>query len=455
MMELKCNSNKKGEKVRMNAIKMKAISVILLAGSVGLSGCGGGGGSNGAEGVKTGDTAASIKPKEPITLNFYAAQNVFINFDKDIAEPIKIKYPHITLRLIKNEKGASYQELIAAGQTFDIIYESAAFTNEKIVENGLEYDLEEMVKKYKLNLQQFEPNVLEQSTNSTIGKKLYGIPFLVNKYVLTYNKDIFDRFGATYPRDGMMWDEVFELAKKVSRTDNGINYQGFNPSLGLIMLNNQLSLSPFDPKADRAILYTEDWIKLVANLTRFYTIANNNQILPVNDFAKGQIAMTVHNTNPIASWVSANPNLNWDMASAPMMKERPGIGFKPATLALFVGKSSKYKDEAFQVIQELVSEAVQLNITKTGFASPLASTAVKSAFGQESPVMKGKNTKAVYYLKDASASEPRASNLTSVDVSFAPVFNKVILEGVDVNTALRQYEEEINKAIQTAKEKAK
>ncbi|CAG7608169.1 hypothetical protein PAESOLCIP111_01033 [Paenibacillus solanacearum] len=396
-----------------------------------------------------------VKAKEPVTLNFFAGQNVFVDFEKFIAEPIKAKYPHITLHLIKNEKGSDYGQLIATGTTLDIIYESAAFTVDKIMTNGLEYDLDELMKKHKFDLNQFEPNVLAQSQNSNVGRKIYGLPFLVNKYVMIYNKDVFDRFGVPYPKDGMTWDETYELTKKLSLSDGGTDYRGFNTTPNLMMLNNQLSVSPLHVKEDRAEILTDNWVKLMNNLKRFFEIPANNTVLPIDDFSKGHIAMTVHNTNPIANWQSSSPDLKWDIVSAPVMKEKPGIGFKPATLALFIGKTSQHKDEAFQVIQELVSEKIQLNITKQGFGSPLASQQVKQAFGQDVPLWKGKNTKAIYFLKDAPASEPRADGLTSVDVNFTSTFNKLVKEGLDVNTALRQLEEDRNNAIKTAKSDAK
>jgi multiple sugar transport system substrate-binding protein len=418
----------------MYAWKMKALFIVALC--LSFVGCGG-------------KEEQSSAVNEPVTLTFYSGQNFFLDFEKDVAEPIRNKYPHITLELVKSGKGTTYQELIAQGKPFDIIYDSAAFTANNILDNGLGFELRDMAKKHNLDLNRFEPNVLSQSVNSNADKKLYGIPFLVNKYVLIYNKDIFDRFGVPYPKDGMTWDDVYELAKRVSRTENGVYYQGFNAVPNNMMLNNQLSIIPLHHTENKAAVYTADWARLVNNLKRFFEITSEDKVLPINDFSKGRIAMTVHNTNPIATWVESNPGLNWDIASTPTLPDRRDVGFKPATLALFVGQTSAHKDAAFLVIKELVSEEVQLHISKQGFGTPLASQTVKRAFGQDNPLYQGKNTKAVYYLKDAPASEPRADKLIDVDVNFNKVLDKVLVQGMDVNSALRQFEEEINQMIQS------
>lgn len=51
---------------------------------------------------------------------------------------------------------------------------------------------------------------------------IYGIPTKQEIYVLFYNKDIFDNAGVEYPHSQMTWEEVIELAKKVTNPSKGI-----------------------------------------------------------------------------------------------------------------------------------------------------------------------------------------------------------------------------------------
>lgn len=51
----------------------------------------------------------------------------------------------------------------------------------------------------------------------------------MNIPALFYNKDIFDKFGVAYPKNGMIYEETLDLdlARRVTRSDGGVQYLGF------------------------------------------------------------------------------------------------------------------------------------------------------------------------------------------------------------------------------------
>jgi multiple sugar transport system substrate-binding protein len=407
----------------------------------------------GCSNVKEAAQKPEEKIKEPITLTIFNGQPGALNFDNlGITDAIKKKFPNVTLNIIlRDAKTQDYKDLIVAGALPDIIYESASFTTERIIQNGFQYDLQDLVKKNNFKLQQFEPNVLAQTQNASSEGKLYGFPFTMNRYALYYNKDIFDKFAVPYPKDRMTWDEIYNLAVKTTHEDQGTAYIGFESTANNMMLNNQLSLAPLDTKEDKAAVNTDGWKILFENLKRFYEIPGNNP-MSASDVSKGNIAMALESHPLMVGWAKANPSLNWDIVSLPSLKERPNMGLKPATLALFIAQTSKYKDEAFQVVSYLVSEEVQMMLSKQGVGTPLATSTVKKAFGQDLPEMKGKNTGAFYFYPDAPPSPLRDPKLTNVSVDFGAKFFEMITNKTDVNTTLRQFEEGINQAIATAKQ---
>lgn len=427
----------------MNKTYGAALGSVLLIGAI-LSGCGGGGEpQGGAEGA--------LKPKEPITLTWFNAQGMPVDFETSgVLQSLKEKYPHITLNIINRGKGSEYADLIAMGTLPDIIFESAAFTTSRVMTNGFHYDMEELIKKHGFNLASIEPNVLAQTQAANSESKLYGLPFLMNKYALFYNKDVFDRFGSTYPKNGLTWDETYELAKKMTRVDGSDTFQGLTTVPNNIMLNNQLSIGPLHPKEDKATINNDGYKLLFDNLRRFFELPGAS-ILPTGDFAKGTIAMMINSHPSIVGMVKTNPQLNWDVVAVPSLKEKPNIGFKPATLALFVTQTSKYKDDAFQVVAHMLSEEVQMILTKNGAGTPLKSDNVRKATGQDVPEWQGKNVSALYFYPDAPPTEPRQPHLTDVGVDFGATFANMIKDKTDVNTALRTFEEQINQAIETAK----
>lgn len=53
----------------------------------------------------------------------------------------------------------------------------------------------------------------------TSNDELYMLPGQNNIQVLFYNKDLFDRFGVAYPRDGMTWGEMLDLSSRITRKE--------------------------------------------------------------------------------------------------------------------------------------------------------------------------------------------------------------------------------------------
>jgi multiple sugar transport system substrate-binding protein len=411
-------------------------------------------GACGGKSAEQAQSGTGLPPPVPITLTFYSAQGAVLE-QFGALDLLKAKFPHITFEVINSQAGQRYPDLIAAGKTPDIIYEANSLMKDTIIAYGLNYDLDELVKKHKVDLNRFEPNVLSQAKYSNSEGKLYGLPYSVNRYALVYNKDIFDKYGVPYPKDGMTWDEVYGLAQKVNRMEGSELYQGFSMNTPAnYMLNNQLSLDPLDPKEDKAAVNTDGFKKLYENLKRFYELPNAN--VANNSFVGGKLAMMAGavSTGQLTQFAQAT-QLNWDMASVPVFADKRDTGFKPAGLSLFISQTSKHKDEAFRVADYLTSEEFQTILARNGGGTTLASDKVRSQAGQDVPVLKGKNAKALYYYPFAPTSPPRANHLTNVSVNFTNSFAKMIESNTDVNTALRMLEEEVNKSIAETKAKTK
>ena len=154
-------------------------------------------------------------------------------------------------------------------------------------------------------------------------------------------------------------------------------------------------------------------------------------------------------TSNFTSFFRDAPGLNWDMAQYPSYKDRPNTYGMYDLHVMAVPKTSKYKEEAFKVIEVLMSDEVQMESVKvTGRVSPLKDQKFKDNFGADLAGLKGKNIQAIFKSKPADA--PEFSRFYS-DAN-AVVLNeyKELLAGKkDVNTALRDAEEKINQAIKT------
>lgn len=434
-------------------VNKKALASLVLAAAVSMSGCS----TKENASSPAGDTGKSdaVRNNTPFTLLFYTAQNgnyaTEDNFSKEIGNFITSKFPHIKVEHIHKGKGQDYPDLIAAGTIPDIILESSTNVKPRIIANDLNYDMSELIKKHNFDLNRLDPTVVQVLKNWGDGK-LYGLPFMGSNLILGYNKDIFDKFGVPYPKDGVTWDEVYDIVRKVSRADNGVNYVGLRYNSPLVFKYNQRSLGFMSEKEDKAAVNTDAWKDLFANFKRIYDVPNNEISIP-GEFAGGTEAMDLNVTEKLITWSQKNPTTNWDIIAAPVFKDAPKVGFQPNFYSMYVTKQSKHKDEAFDVIAYLLSDEVQTQLSKQALLTPLSDKKIQSVFGQEIESLKGKNLQAVFYNRYAAPAPIRDASLTFADVAGVPgnTFDKMLKNNSDINSALREAEETINKALTDAK----
>lgn len=442
----------------MNGTKVKwLLSAAVITGVA--SGCAGsGGGAKGADAKPEaeGKQAAS----EPAELVFYSTSaDSEASFNERFGDPLRKKFPNFTIKYIQKGTGTTLPELMAAGTPFDVYFDSIGNYMDGLNTN-LQYDMTEMVKKRKIDLNRFESSNIE-AIRQISGDKLYGLPVFTNNMITYYNKDIFDRFGVTYPKDGMTWDDMLELAKKLNRTDGGKSYYGLAVSPSHIMRLNPFSAPFVDPKTGKAAIGDEKWKKLYQ--TMFIAPADDEIYkakitalkgkLPYKDqFVKErELGMMVY----LSNYFFTNPDelsaMNWDMVSMPVYKELPGVGSQSYPTFFAVTSMSKNKEAAMTAIEYLISDEYQLEASKKGIMTVLKDESIKKTIGQDTK-FKDKNFKSIFYNKFAPAA-PKTVYDIAVEKAYSAQLGDISLGKIDINTALRTAEEAANKAIAEQKSK--
>lgn len=426
-------------------MKIKPL-ILLLTGLIMIgTGCSGGRDPGGAK-------ADVPQSNEPVTLTLYQRSAGLSDeeFQNLIAGPVKKKYPHISLELIRSSKELTPQALIASGNVPDLLFVApGAFREFKDLDAAL--DLAPLLKANQFDLGRFEPFVLE--TVKEYGgdpNKLLAFPFSVNFSALYYNKDIFDKFGVPYPKDGMTWEEVTNLAKQLTRTDNGQQYFGLHPA-GIDKLVGELGLTPYDAKTKKATLTGDKWNQVFQTYKAVYDIPGNKPGNNVTAFMKDRnLAMmaamgarlgeleTLHN--------QGNP-VNWDWVSYPAFKEAPKTSAETELHLLVVTPTGKHIDDAYKVLQVISDDANQAAMNKQGRQTVLKDPKIKEGFGSDLNSLKGKNAQAIFSSTPAvSRYNDKYSDIAKGQVT--PAIDKVIKGETDINTALRQAEDEANKLIE-------
>ncbi|MEF3304107.1 ABC transporter substrate-binding protein [Paenibacillus sp. GYB003] len=450
----------------MKALYRKTGAMATLIALAATAGCGGGAGGNAAGGTakdggaKQAETAG-VDMSKPVTLRFWANPGKAI-FDQEVGNRIKQKYPNVTIELMDPGKKSlqdSLTELVTAGTAPDLIWLPNAAAVQTVKKLGLAYDMNEQIRKRKLDLTRFDAALLENVKNQGAGGEMYALPWQSGPAAMFYNKDIFDKFGVAYPKDGMTWPEALELGKTLTRMD-GIQYRGFDPGL-YNHFQEEYGISAYDAKTGQAAFTTNPkWKTILEFLQQAYQIPGNYPAEKTigqdrSGFMKDKnVAML-----PWAAYFqpfleARKEGLNFDIVSLPTWPDAKGQGSASVGASLAIAGTSKHKEEAFEIVSFLVSDEVETANSRIGFAPAINLPSAKEQFGKELAGMESIRVSSVFYNKITPL--PIVDPLLE-SVAQKPFFGEAI-QAVgkgrkDVNTALREAQEAANKAIAEEKQK--
>ncbi|WP_218095308.1 ABC transporter substrate-binding protein [Paenibacillus solanacearum] len=374
-------------------------------------------------------------------------------FKTYFSDPIQKKYPYITLEPLVGVKGSLPEELITSGSFPDIILTSVARIPEFMKLQVLE-DISPLIKKNSISLDRFEPSIIDSFRWYSDKGEVFGLPYSINFAALFYNKNIFDKFGIPYPKDGMTWDDALELSRKLTRNVDGVQYKGLDTG-GVSLMGFGLSLPYVNKAANKAALQTDQWKMVLDKAKEFYEIPGmieGDKLPGAGEFTSDQrMAMMAAWGNGLTGTFETlqaeGKPLHWDMVTIPNFKEAMGYSREADYQLLMVSKTSKYKEQAFQVISHITGDELQDLINRKGRLTSLKKNdQFKKSFAADLPSYKGKNMNAVFGVKPQKLHEP-----SDYDANLRTLVNNTLREVVvnkkDTNTALREANEKGDKYI--------
>lgn len=398
---------------------------------------------------EAGNSSAVAVTKEPVELTYLISPGGLnqADFEKNINQQVRKKYPNFAIKPLEMWP----QDALATHTSFDII--GGSFTTiGTLVDLGITTDITDAAKKYGVDLERFEPNLLK-SIREAGGGKLFGLPYYANHQVMFYNKDLFDKFGAAYPKDNMTYEETLEIARKMTRTEGGATYRGFAGDLNSILGQNRYAASVVDPATHKASFAGDDrWRRLFDSLIPLFQVPGYNASEKLLD--RNAQRDLFRKEKSAAMWVSGvseyprpQDHVNWDMVSEPVFSDYREGGPVAIFGLYLVSSTSKHKEEAVLAVEQLTSDEVQVWRAEQMTLMPvLRDPQIKAAIGRAA-AFQGKNLKA---LTPASYSEPVHFGPYYADAR-KPLYQNLlqaITGATDVNTALRDATEAANKAIE-------
>lgn len=185
---------------------------------------------------------------------------------------------------------------------------------------------------------------------------LYALAPFFSSSAMIYNKALFDEIGVDYPRDDMTWDEVFDLALRMTQPDGdnpryGFSFNSSYPNLyyGMQQYSAPLQLRMFNEDITKLTVDTDQWEKVWSSIMRLKEMnivppmpdysrpmpMDRNTPFGHDDFLSGRLAMTLMSYGQLDQIINANKYadryegftpINWDVVTVPSHPEYPNVG---------------------------------------------------------------------------------------------------------------------------------
>jgi multiple sugar transport system substrate-binding protein len=390
-------------------------------------------------------------------------------FDTVIGNQLRAAFPNVKIKYATWDFPVRYDDLANAGVVPDIIIDNPHNRIDRDLEpRGWVGDMTPMIEQSGIDLSQLNQGAVEMVKSRSDGG-IYGVPILIDDYLLFYNKKIFDRFRVKYPTAGMTYDQIYKLAKRLTVQSGLDAYKGYMQHPDNYLVYNQLGLYPFLPTTSeqpapediRVSLTGPGWEVLGENIDRFLHIPRNT-FTTVDDFLKGDmsrpghVAMAVNTLNKLPIYAGSElyiedgeeedyrewaKSVDIGITSVPVLHNGSQTIYQPNMLAAFIPPQSDKKAQAIAIVKWLVSEPGQVELSRHGIKGVLQTQAVVINFGANIPELAGIDTSAVYWGTNAVVKDYQ--NTEYWDIPIFMVFRQHVLrDGMTVGSSLVVTEKE-------------
>ncbi|UQZ85306.1 Bacterial extracellular solute-binding protein [Paenibacillus konkukensis] len=398
-------------------------------------------------------------------------------FMADYGKAFTIRYPNVDVQVIPSgEVGWNTGDAQALAELIDkenpdVLYMSPQMYAE-LAKEGRLYPLDEVMRQDRYDLQAVYGGVTDELRRLG-GGKLYGVSPIYEMEALYYNKDVFDRYGVPYPKSGMSWEEVLQLAARFPANGKGEERMyGLAPSYYddasalAARIGKTQGLSLIDAEGKQATVHTEGWNKAwelaLDGYRKGYVFRPEprpegnilmQDMLKTNPFVTGHAAMALSgfsmsgNLKMAQNQYKMSP-FTWDIVSEPVDPARPdeSASFTLGPVFAINAKSDKLRT-SWEMLKLIDSEEIakKQNLSSFGGSLNVRLQTVKPDDAH--------NYAPFYTMKPAKTADiplhPRV--LRKFNEAFAPLAAqqaKTILEGrAKLDDALRQLQDDAQQAL--------
>jgi len=326
-------------------------------------------------------------------------------FRQQFTDAFELTHPNITIEVVPAvEQGSMYgygntdeqqeapdtmesiKKIMTGDNPVDVVVADASTIRSLIQENMLK-QLDPLMQEDKFDTSDIVPSVLEGIKD--IGdQSIYALTPTFSSSALFYNKAIFQKAGVEPPTDNMTWDDIFNLATRVTSGEGKDHvfgfafstWQGGSPYYSMQQYYSALQLKIFDDKAEKMTVDSPQWEKVWSTISKLAI----DKVTPKGDeqmdqsgegrynplqgdlFLSSKTAMVLGDYSYINQLIDANKNadkmegftkVDWEVVTPPVHPEAPGIGGNIYLSNLMaINSSAQNPDDAWELIKYMNSE---------------------------------------------------------------------------------------------------
>jgi ABC-type glycerol-3-phosphate transport system substrate-binding protein len=288
------------------------------------------------------------KPKEPFTVDF-AFRTSEENFQDNYKAMMEETNPHLTVV----QHNLRTDEVIAGGVNPHLVFLGGINQIGSLRDFELQYDIQQAADKIGYSFADINPQIMQTIREWSQNGEVHALPLSQHAHNLMFNKEIFDKFGVEYPRDNMTWDEVIELAARVTGERDGITYHGLDMDLPYLIFE-QLSVNVINDDGSVDLVNHQELRMFFEMLERIFSIPG---MLPDNFeeryfFTWGGKFWGDQNYAmiPIFRQIPNLEQFDGDIVTYPQWSHLPGIGPGVQTGLIAITNIGDRQDELLKAI---------------------------------------------------------------------------------------------------------
>jgi ABC-type glycerol-3-phosphate transport system substrate-binding protein len=327
------------------------------------------------------------------------------------------------------------------------VYGTAIETFQAFSSRGLFLPLNDYVKA-NTGFSDFAPSLFEQASYEG---SIYYIPIGWNNIMINYNRDLFDKAGVAYPKEGWTWDEFREVAKALTIKDSAGNITQF----GYEVPNQNFFVQPWFFSNGTSAL-NADWSgsnmldpKVAESLQFLHDLIHVDGVSPIpgkdmmdNQFFAGQVAMISR-----GHWIvqgAKRAGLNMDVAIVPAKEtDTTVIGFG----GYAVSKTAADPELALALVSSLTSVDTQKEEGEGGGGVP----GRKSAADTEAFLSFPPSAFLYYQTLPHTLPVPSPANFQEVEKIFIRYYTAMMADEVSIEEGVKQADAELNASFERLK----